>query len=412
MKNILLLTSVYPVEDFSKDSTPVVHYFAKEWVLQGYNVQVIHNHKYYPRIVYFLINLFKNIISKYYKFIFNTKGQIEERHYTLDNVKVHRLPILKRFPKSLYTQKRQKRQLEKIIRLVESQHFSPDVIIGHWPNPQLFLVSELAKIYRVPACMVMHTDVETIDKMYGKKAKEMIDTIDIWGFRSVEIKNRFESEYGKVNKSFLCYSGIPERNTKPPQRTFENGIKKFLFVGFLIPRKHPETLVKAVNNAFPGENFHITFVGEGREKRNIESLAGRLGIKEKVSLPGRLSREEVFEMMKDSDCFIMVSKPETFGLVYLEAMSMGCITIGSKGEGIDGVIRHGENGFLSKAGDHGELAELLRKISGLSANELLTLSNNAIHTASELTDGKVAKNYIESVKAVKSFQEYEEPAEV
>ncbi|WP_372934229.1 glycosyltransferase, partial [Mariniphaga sediminis] len=89
-----------------------------------------------------------------------------------------------------------------------------------------------------------------------------------------------------------------------------------------------------------------------------------------------------------------------------------CITIGSKGEGIDGVIRHGENGFLSKAGDHGELAELLRKISGLSANELLTLSNNAIHTASELTDGKVAKNYIESVKAVKSFQEYEEPAEV
>lgn len=32
VRNILLLTSIYPATDFEKDVTPVVHYFAKEWV--------------------------------------------------------------------------------------------------------------------------------------------------------------------------------------------------------------------------------------------------------------------------------------------------------------------------------------------------------------------------------------------
>lgn len=52
--------------------------------------------------------------------------------------------------------------------------------------------------------------------------------------------------------------------------------------------------------------------------------------------------------MLASDCFIMISKNEAFGLVYLEAMSAGCITIASRGEGFDGVIIHGVNGFYVK----------------------------------------------------------------
>ena len=55
----------------------------------------------------------------------------------------------------------------------------------------------------------------------------------------------------------------------------------------------------------------------------------------------------------------MISKEETFGLVYLEAMSMGCITIASKNEGMEGIIIDGENGFLCTAGDDDELASII-----------------------------------------------------
>ena len=38
IKNILLITQEYPADDLEKEFTPVVYFFAKEWVAQGYNV--------------------------------------------------------------------------------------------------------------------------------------------------------------------------------------------------------------------------------------------------------------------------------------------------------------------------------------------------------------------------------------
>jgi L-malate glycosyltransferase len=400
MKNILLLTSVYPADDFADEVTPVVHYFAREWVSQGYNVKVVHNKKYYHRLVYLLIGLFKNIISRYYKFIFGTKGHTSERNYVLDKVDVYRLPMFKRFPFSLYSRKTQTTQLNRIVSLIDSMNFRPDIVIGHWANPQLLQVSELGKRYNARTCLVIHSDVRIIGKMCGDKLKDIVASIDVWGFRSNGIKNKFEHLYGKVGSSFLCHSGIPVNNVNPPVRTFEKGIRKFLFVGLLIPRKHPDILIKAINDTFEGEDFHITFIGEGIERKKLEQLVKELNLADKVSLKGRIPRNDVFKMMQESDCFIMLSSPETFGLVYLEAMSMGCITIGSQGEGIDGIIQHGKNGFLSKAGDEKELSVLLKNISGFSGDELLAVSKNAILTVSELTDQKVAQRYIEFVRSI------------
>lgn len=397
MKNILLLTSVYPADDLSKDTTPVVHYFAREWLAQGYHIEVIHNLKNYPSIVYFILRIFKRIISRHYKFTFRTRGTYGDRHYNLDGISVHRFSIIKKFPLALYHQEAHKKQLNKIIDLIESMGFKPDIIIGHWANPQLFQVAELGKRYNARTCMVIHSDVGIIGKMYNSKSVDIINSIDIWGFRSNEIKNKFEALYGRANKSFLCYSGIPTNTITPPARNFEKGIRNFLFVGLLVPRKHPTVLIKAINKAFYEQDFRITFIGQGKEKANIQKLARKLRISDKVYLVGHIPRDEVFKMMQVSDCFIMISSPETFGLVYLEAMSMGCITIGSKGEGIDGIIQHSKNGFLCKAGDEDELSKLLIEISNLSKDELLTISTHAVQTTSDLTDDKVAQHYIESV---------------
>lgn len=397
MKNILVLTSVYPAEDFAQSTTPVVHYFAREWVSQGYNVEVVHNARYYIRIVYPIISIFKNVILKFYNFTFRTEGQPKEKHYTLDRVNVHRLPIFKKLPLLSYSKKELIIHLRKIVKLIDSMDFNPDIIIGHWANPQLFLVSELAKHYKARTCVVIHSDVKVIGRIYKNNAPDIIRSIDVWGFRSKAIKESFEELYGRVSNSFLCYSGIPEINIKPLLRSYENEIKTFLFVGLLIPRKNPTTIIKALNKSYKNKNFHINFVGEGPEKKRIQLLAQDLGMESNISLLGRIPRDEVFEMMNKSDYFIMLSKPETLGLVYLEAMSMGCITIGSKDEGIDGIIQHGVNGFLCDAGDDVQLSVLLSTISKLSSEELISISKNAIRTVSELTDAKTAKQYLESV---------------
>ncbi len=44
----------------------------------------------------------------------------------------------------------------------------------------------------------------------------------------------------------------------------------------------------------------------------------------------------------------MISKNETCGLVYIEAMAVGCIMIASKNEGFDGIINDVETLFVFK----------------------------------------------------------------
>jgi glycosyltransferase involved in cell wall biosynthesis len=101
----------------------------------------------------------------------------------------------------------------------------------------------------------------------------------------------------------------------------------------------------------------------------------------------------------------MISEGETFGLVYLEAMACGCITIASRGEGMDGIIEDGVNGFLCKPGDVQELQEIIEKIDALDQKQLYSISYQAYLTARRLTDIKVAENYLNELNNIKKIIE-------
>ena len=65
--NILILTSIYPQEDDEENVgvTPVVKYFAREWIKAGHNIIVIHNSSRYPQLLYLLPDsLLKKVNSK------------------------------------------------------------------------------------------------------------------------------------------------------------------------------------------------------------------------------------------------------------------------------------------------------------------------------------------------------------
>ncbi|MFW5804643.1 MAG: glycosyltransferase family 4 protein [bacterium] len=400
MKNILVLTSVYPAEEFSKRTTPVVHYFAKEWVKMGYNVKVIHNYAYFPKMFYPFIGAFKNILLKFANNPrLHTKQRAYYKEYNMENVNVHRMPIFKLYPRALFSTKSQRKQIQTIKELLERLNFVPDYIIGHWPNPQLLQVYELGKIYNnALTCMVMHHNVEAIRKITSPNTNQIISKIDSWGFRSKNIQDRFIKYYGKPNNSFICFSGVPQLNKENINRSFKSGIKEIIFIGQLIPRKRPVDIIRAINLLPNKINYRIKFIGAGPERNAIKKIAEKSNLENNISVIGNVPRSEVFEHLKTADCFIMLSKPETFGLVYLEAMSMGCITIGSKGEGIDGIIQNSYNGFLIEPGNIKKLTRLLRKLDSMPAEDLACISDNAIKSVENYTDVKAAKHYIDSIR--------------
>ena len=69
---------------------------------------------------------------------------------------------------------------------------------------------------------------------------------------------------------------------------------------------------------------------------------------------------ELIEEMRSSDIFVMVSSPETFGLVYVEALSQGLPIVYAKGQGFDGFYDDGLVGYPAVAGNVESIASALK----------------------------------------------------
>ena len=392
-KSILVLTPIYPADDIPKGCTPVVHYFTREWVKQGHNVLVVNYQARFPLMYYRVASILKErIISKVGYTVLTSP--VDDRVYQIEDVNVYRICLKKLKPHSRYSRKEIKKAYEKTIAYCKEIGFIPDAIAAHWSNPQAELMYMLKEHFQVPTCYIAH-DAGHFE-VFGKDAKRYWSAVDVVGFRSASIKRRFETSQEYIKPSFMCYSGIPDScNDNTRERIFEK-VRNVAYVGTLIQRKYPAQIVTALAGLL-GKDFCISYAGEGQEAATIKAEAARFCLTENVKLLGRIDRKEVFRLLDESDLFIMISRSEAFGLVYLEAMARGCITIASRDEGFDGIIEDGKNGFLCEAGNSEELKEIVKKIVAMSADQRKTISENAMQTAKELTDENVAKMYLNAL---------------
>lgn len=400
MKNILLLTTEYPNFDSIYD-TPIIHYFTKEWCKIGYKVKVVHYRSIFPILFYWIAILFNKQIKRIIRTDFlPTKRRKNDYSFEKDGVLVYCFPIFKYIPHGRYKKKTINKNVEKILTLNTKENFVPDIIIGHFYNPQIEIISKLKQYYpNAQTCIVLHENPEIIKKTYPKEYLSFLNSIDIWGFRFKALKEKFEMVYGTNYDTFICSSGVPQEyiNSSQTNKQFENKVKKFCYVGMLIPLKRVCDIIIALHKAFPLKDFEFDIIGEGMERENLERLTQKLGLQSNVNFLGRLLRDELQTIMNNADCFIMVSESEAFGLVYLEAMAKGCITVGTLGQGIDGVIHHGINGFLCEARNSDQLSEIIININSLSSEKLIQISQKAIETAQDMTDSKVADRYLKNI---------------
>lgn len=396
---IFLLTPIYATTTKGSGATPVVHYFAKEWVKQGHEVYVFNLIAKFPSLYYWISNMFQHQLNTRLGMLVPIEKPVEGGCIE-DGVKVSRVCLKKIIPHSKYNIS----QIEYAIKVIQKgclDYGVPDVFVGHWDNPQLEILIRLKELYHSPVALVFHNNVFNLEQTYGDSVLENLKELDIIGFRSIVSKKNFEMKYFKPKNSFVASSGVSENFINAGKEftpSFKNGIHNFVFVGSLIARKYPSVIIEALSRVYENKDFHVTFIGDGCEKEIIENNALNKGIESNVFFTGRIGRNEIIEHLKKAEVFIMISRDEIFGLVYLEAMALGLIPVGSKNEGIDGIIEDGKNGFLCKAGDVDELTDVLRKMCNISIDELVSISQKAKKTANEFTDSKVAVKYINNLK--------------
>ncbi|WP_300381816.1 glycosyltransferase [Clostridium sp.] len=143
----------------------------------------------------------------------------------------------------------------------------------------------------------------------------------------------------------------------------ENNNKEFTFfsLAFLEGEKGMDTLIKAFSKGFKNTNSKLIIGGEGSQKDNLIKLTEKLGITNKVEFLGTLSREEVSYNMRNCDTFVLASRYETFGVVYIEALASGKPVIGTYNGGAEDIINK-ENGIIVNIDNIDELAKGMAKI--------------------------------------------------
>lgn len=399
--NILLISTIYPQPGPENHGTKVCHFFAQEWMKMGHNVRVIHYQAVYPRPFYWAAKLMRNYLAAKTGAVIYSHRDSKVLHYDMDGVPVTRIPLYKPLPHGKFSGKAVKKSIDEIIRQSKDVNFVPDIIVGHFVNPQFEVLDALKKYYgHVKTALIYHlpAEIQMAKNVYGERFENMLQNTDVLGFRNEPLKREFERVHDSGYKSFICYSGIPEKYiTSSNAHSFEGIIKEFVYVGEMIERKYPAQIVDALQMAYPDGNYHINYVGNGQQLDVIKHKIQQYGLTEQVSILGRIPRDEIKAKYDAAQCMIMISKGEAYGLVYLEAMARGCITIASRHEGFDGVIKDGVNGFLCNAGDVAELASIIKRINAMTEEERMAISEKAIATAKWLTDANAAKMYLDDV---------------
>ena len=218
---------------------------------------------------------------------------LKEMEYEQEGVKVYRVPLMKLKPHGRYKERTINTAINKTIAYCDKEGFRPDVIVSHWVNPQLEIMHNLKAIYHVPTCFVAHDTGEDLKGIYKNEAKSYIEETDLLGYRWDSIKRKFETCFNCSEKlSFQCYSGIPTKYVEVIKRNIKER-NSIIFVGSLIERKHPLTILTASNKVFETDGSKITYIGTGPQDKDIINKAQKLGFADKVQLLGRVPRNEV-----------------------------------------------------------------------------------------------------------------------
>jgi glycosyltransferase involved in cell wall biosynthesis len=132
----------------------------------------------------------------------------------------------------------------------------------------------------------------------------------------------------------------------------------------LIARKRVDRLIRAFARvAAERPDARLVIVGDGPERQALERLVRALGIQGLVELTGALDARAAQERMSRASVMALPSVRESLGAVYLEAMSLGVPSLGTRGEGIEEHIEHGVSGILVPPGDDELLLAELRALA-------------------------------------------------
>ena len=165
--------------------------------------------------------------------------------------------------------------------------------------------------------------------------------------------------------------------------------KLIVAVGRLVPVKNHELAISVLGDV---PDAALLIVGDGPLRRELETLAERGGVGDRVVFAGE--RFDARELLGAADALVMPSHAEGLSLVALEALSAGTPIVATAVRGSRDLLTDGKTGLLVPPRDSEALASALRRV--LADGQLrATLAENGRRLAAEHSEDAMVSGFLE-----------------
>ncbi len=138
-----------------------------------------------------------------------------------------------------------------------------------------------------------------------------------------------------------------------------------VFAGRHIPEKRAPAVVGAVMDAAPRiPGLRGVIFGDGPERGEVMRAIRDAGAQDAVSAPGFVPAEEVDTTLRGALCMLLPSRREGYGLIVVEAASLGVpsIVVAGSDNAATELIAEGENGTVASSASAAELGEAIVRV--------------------------------------------------
>ncbi|WP_323593465.1 glycosyltransferase [Aliarcobacter butzleri] len=223
----------------------------------------------------------------------------------------------------------------------------PDIIHAHNFLYAGIIAKFLKNKYGINYIITEHSSSFVLDKISNKKIK-LIQNVAANASKVTAVSSSFNKILEKYTESSIdLLPNIVDDFFF--QKDLKNKMSEdftFLHIASLDKNKNQELLIKSFEKiAKINDKIHLNIAGAGNMRNILENLVKKIGIENQVSFLGLISQEKVRDEMMKSDCFVLTSNFETFGVVLIEALACGLPIISTKCGGPEDIVNY-KNGIL------------------------------------------------------------------
>lgn len=232
------------------------------------------------------------------------------------------------------------KRMEKLYKEVVKKEGKVDVIHAQSSLWGGISAAYVAKKYNIPLVITEHSSVKRgpyVRESYYKRIvnsyKSADSIISVGNGLKKEIEDLTNRKDIKVIGNLVDLSLFQIRNVERESDEFI-----FFSVAFLEGEKGFDTLIKAFSKKFKNKKVRLVIGGDGSQRTWLEGIAKSEDVEKQVTFLGALSRDEVASWMNKCDSFVLPSRYETFGVVYIEALASGKPVIGTFNGGAEDIV--------------------------------------------------------------------------